>query len=144
VETPTTPVPAAAQAAPLVSAVDYGLGDTLASLRGGLQQLGNKLGDFLSKALDDATSLEVSTYVSDNISAVKYENGKFSGARLRAVTRVNIDGDTIVCVPEEDGEVDIDLWNVHLQMLQQAQTSRSELLKTAVSAVTGLTGLLKP
>jgi hypothetical protein len=127
-----------------MAAVDYGLGDTLASLRGGLQQLGNKLGDFLSKALDDATSLEVSTDVSDNISAVKYENGKFSGASLRAVTRVNIDGDTIVCVPEENGEVDIDLWNIHLQMLQQAQTSRSELLKTAVSAVTGLTGLLKP
>jgi hypothetical protein len=127
-----------------LAATDYGLGDTLASLRGGLQQLGTKLGDFLSKALDDATSLEVSTYVSDNISAVKYENGKFSGASLRAVTRVNIDGDTIVCVPEEDGEVDLDLWNIHLQMLQQAQTSRSELLKTAVSAVTGLTGLLKP
>ncbi len=135
---------ASTAAASTIAAVDYGLGDTLASLRGGLQQLGNKLGDFLSKALDDATSLEVSTYVSDNISAVKYENGKFSGASLRAVTRVNIDGDTIVCVPEEDGEVDIDLWNIHLQMLQQAQTSRSELLKTAVSAVTGLTGLLKP
>jgi len=142
-------VPGAVQAAsgPAVgtmAAVDYGLGDTLASLRGGLQQLGSKLGDFLSQALDDATSLEVSTYVSDNIAAVKYEKGQFTGARLRALTRVNIDGDTIVCVPEEDGEVDIELWNVHLQMLQQAQASRSELLKTAVSAVTGLTGLLKP
>ena len=144
-----TPAPGAVQAAsgPAVgtmAAVDYGLGDTLASLRGGLQQLGSKLGDFLSQALDDATSLEVSTYVSDNIAAVKYEKGQFTGARLRALTRVNIDGDTIVCVPEEDGEVDIELWNVHLQMLQQAQASRSELLKTAVSAVTGLTGLLKP
>jgi hypothetical protein len=134
----------AIQAAPPIAAVDYGLGDTLASLRGGLQQLGNKLGDFLSKALDDATSLEVSTYVSDNINAVKYENGKFTGARLRAVTRVNIDGDILACVPEDEGEVDIELWNIHLQMLQQAQASRSELLKTAVSAVTGLTGLLKP
>jgi hypothetical protein len=143
-ETPAVPAPAAAPAIPTTAAVDYGLGDTLASLRGGLQQLGNKLGDFLNKALDDATSLEVSTYVSDNINAVKYESGKFTGARLRAVTRVNIDGDTIVCVPEEDGEVDIELWNVHLQMLQQAQASRSELIKTAVSAVTGLSGLLKP
>lgn len=142
--TSVTSATVAGQAAPPVAAVDYGLGDTLASLRGGLQQLGNKLGDFLSKALDDATSLEVSTYVSDNINAVKYENGKFSGARLRAVTRVNIDGDILACVPEEEGEVDIELWNIHLQMLQQAQASRSELLKTAVSAVTGLTGLLKP
>lgn len=131
-------------AAPPIAAVDYGLGDTLASLRGGLQQLGNKLGDFLSQALDDATTLEVSTYVSDNIDMVKYDKGKFTGARLRALTVVKIDGDTLVCVPEQEGEVDIELWNVHLQMLQQAQTSRAELIKTAVSAVTGMVNLVKP
>ena len=42
------------------------------------------------------------------------------------------------------GEVDTDLWKIHLEMVQQAQASRAELVKTAVSAVTGLADLLKP
>jgi hypothetical protein len=50
----------------------------------------------------------------------------------------------MVVVPETDGEVDTDLWKIHLEMLQQAQASRTELVKTAVSAVTGLANLLKP
>ena len=37
------------------------------------------------------------------------ERGGFSGARLRALTRIEIDGDTLICVPEQDGVVDTDL-----------------------------------
>ena len=128
--------------------VDYGLIDNFrqvqASMGTSLQQFVGKLGDFLSKALDDATSLEVSTYVSEDMSAVKYENGQFTGARLRALTHIKIDGDTLICVPEEGGEVDTALWKVHMDMLQQAQASRAELLKTVVSAATGLADLVKP
>jgi hypothetical protein len=127
---------------------EYGLGDTFrqagTNLGAGLQQLFTKLSDFLGKALDDATSLEVATYVSENMSQVKYQEGHFTGAELRALTRVKIDGDTLVCVPEVDGEVDTALWQIHLEMLQQAQSSRAELLKTVVSATTGLGNLLKP
>jgi hypothetical protein len=130
------------------SEVDYGLIDNFrqvqASMGTSLQQFVGKLGDFLSKALDDATSLEVSTYVSDDMSTVKYENGQFTGARLRALTHIKIDGDTLICVPEEEGEVDTTLWKVHMDMLQQAQASRAELLKTVVSAATGLVDLVKP
>jgi hypothetical protein len=127
---------------------DYGLGDTFrqasANLGVGLQQLFTRLSDFLGQALDDATSLEVATYVSENMSQVEYREGRFTGARLCALTRVKIDGDTLVCVPEVDGKVDTDLWQIHLEMLQQAQASRTELLKTVVSAATGLGNLLKP
>ncbi len=127
---------------------EYGLGDTFrqagTNLGAGLQQLFTKLSDFLGQALDDATSLEVATYVSENMSQVKYQEGHFTGAELRALTRVKIDGDTLVCVPEVDGEVDTALWQIHLEMLQQAQSSRAELLKTVVSATTGLGNLLKP
>jgi hypothetical protein len=130
------------------SEVDYGLIDNFrqvqASMGTSLQQFVGKLGDFLSKALDDATSLEVSTYVSEDMSTVKYENGQFTGARLRALTHIKIDGDTLICVPEEEGEVDTALWKVHMDMLQQAQASRAELLKTVVSAATGLADLVKP
>jgi hypothetical protein len=149
-ETVATPTAAPGTQASTVpsSEVDYGLIDNFrqvqASMGTSLQQFVGKLGDFLSKALDDATSLEVSTYVSEDMSTVKYENGQFTGARLRALTHIKIDGDTLICVPEEEGEVDTALWKVHMDMLQQAQASRAELLKTVVSAATGLVDLVKP
>jgi hypothetical protein len=105
---------------------DYALIDSFKQVQSGisssLQQFVNKLGTFLTQALEDASTLEVTTYVSDNINEVKYEGGKFQGAALRAVTRMKIDGDTLVCIPEQDGEV----------------------LRTVVSAATGLTNLIKP
>jgi hypothetical protein len=115
-----------------------------ANLGGTLQDFVGQLGQFLSKALDEATSLEVATYVSDDMSGVRYEAGRFSGAQLRALTRIEIDGDSLICVPENDGEVDTALWKIHMDMVQQAQISRTELLKTVVSAATGLVDLLKP
>jgi len=127
---------------------DYGLMDSLKQAQAGmgaaLQQFVTKLGDFLGKALDEATSLEVSTYVSEDMSEVRYEGGKFSGARLRALTRMEIDGDTLICIPEEGGEVDTALWKIHMDMVQQAQANRAELLKTIVSAASGLVDLIKP
>jgi Peptidase family C25 len=127
---------------------DYGLMDSFrqaqVNLSGTLQDFVGKLGQFLGKALDEATSLEVSTYVSDDMSQVKYEAGRFSGAHLRALTRIEIDGDSLICVPETEGEVDTALWKIHMDMVQQAQVSRAELLKTVVSAATGLVDLLKP
>lgn len=126
---------------------EYGLRETVqsigAGIGGGVQKFVDKLGDFLSNALDDAASLEVKTYVSDDLSEVEYVSGKFTGANLRALTRIKIDGDTDICVPEVDGEVDTDLWQIHMDMVKQAQESRTELLKTVVSAATGLAGLLK-
>jgi hypothetical protein len=116
-----------------------------AALSGTLREFVDKLGTYMSSALDNATSLEVSTYVSDNLGTVTYEAGKFTGsARLRALTRVKIDGDTLVCVPQdEDGQVDTALWQIHLDMVRQAQEARSQLMKTLVSAASNLSGLMK-
>ncbi len=96
-----------------------------------------KLGNLLTAALDDASSLEVSTYVADDLAEVRYENGKYHGARLRAMTRIELDGDTLVCIPERDGEVDTALWNIHLEMVRTGQKNRAELLQTIVSAAGG-------
>jgi hypothetical protein len=145
---PVTVTSSAAQPGVAPVVVDYGLGDTFrkagTSVSDGLQTMVSKLSNFLGKALEDATSLEVATYVSDDLSTVEYKDGKFSDAKLRALTHIKIDGDTLAVVPETDGEVDADLWKIHLEMVQQAQASRAELVKTAVSAVTGLADLLKP
>lgn len=110
-----------------------------------LKDFVDKVGAYMSKALDDATSLEISTYTSADLSQVAYQGGKFTGGtNLRALTRIAIDGDTLVCVPtDEDGEVDAAVWQIHLDMVQQAQVSRSELLKTVMSAASSIAGLVK-
>lgn len=148
---PQTPVTSTAPVTPppyTPYPVDYGLIDSLRQASAGagtsIQNFLERLGNFLSNALDDAATLEVATYVSDHIDTVRYENGKFTGARLKALTRLKIDGDTLVCVPEEDGEVDLELWKIHTDMLQHAQASRAELMRTMVSAASGLSSLLKP
>jgi hypothetical protein len=109
----------------------------------GLRKFVDKLGEYLNKALDDATSLEVTTYVADDLGTITYEKGKLTGgARLRAITRINIDGDTIVCLPEKDGEVDTGVWNIHMDMVKQAQASRTELMKTIVSAASNIVNII--
>ncbi len=108
-----------------------------------VQSFMDRLGGFLSKALDEASTLEVATYVSDDMSAIKYDKGQFDGARLRAVTRISALGDIRACVPEEDGEVDADLWQIHAELVQQAQLGRAEMLKTAVMAAKELIAFWK-
>jgi hypothetical protein len=139
---------AAKSAAPAAAATNYGIftkdNDAApGAVSESLKRFMDKLGEYLSKALDDATSLEVYTYVADDLAAVGYQGGKFSGAQLRAMTRVNIDGDTLVCVPEKDGEVDTAVWNIHAEMVKQAQASRSELMKTIVGAAAGIANVVK-
>jgi hypothetical protein len=113
------------------------------SANSALKNFVEKLGNYLSRAIDDATSLEVSTYVAPDLSSVQYDSGKFSGAELRAVTRVSIDGDTLVCVPEKDGEVDMAVWNIHMDMVRSAQANRAELMKTIVNAAASIAGMIK-
>lgn len=108
-----------------------------------LKKFSEKLSEYLSKALDDATSLEIKTYVAEELKDVSYQNGTFTGAQLRAMTRVSIDGDTLVCVPERDGEVDAAVWEIHLEMVKQAQAARAELMKTLVSAATSVVNIVK-
>ena len=133
-----------------VAHVDFGLLDPLKQaqtrLTDALQEFAVKLGESLKKAINDASSLEVSTYVSDNMTGVTYDtaSGQFTGtAKLRALTRISFDGDTLVCVPVQEGEIDEALWTIHIDMVQRAQAHRGELLKSAVSAATGLLGALK-
>lgn len=129
------------------AAVDYGLFDASGLKEAGVrlsnsvQEFARKLGQILEKAVDDAATLEVSTYVSDDMARVTSDFERT--ADLRAFTRIKIDGDTVVCVPERGGEIDDTLWAIHVDMVQQAQANRTEMIKTAVSAATGLLDALK-
>ena len=123
--------------------VDYGLREmfdqTQENVVESLKGLTTQLGQFLKTALEDAGSLEISTYTSEDVAGVSYQGGKFVGpAQLRAKTIIKIDGDTDVLVPLDEGEVDQELWAVHLEAVKQAQISRNELLKTAITALSSL------
>lgn len=129
--------------------VDYGLLDSLrsgqAAVTDAVQKFVQKLGEYLSNVLDDAASLEVLTYVSEDLGSVTYKAGEFAGdVRLRAITRVMIDGDAKVCIPEKDGELDTAVWAVHMDMVRQAETSRAELMRTMVSAAANLANIFTP
>ena len=100
-----------------------------------------KLGDTITGALGDMTSLEVRTYVASDMREFFVDEGEMHGAELRAYTRISLDGDTIVCVPERDGEVDKSVLEVHEKMVRQAQEARMELMRTIVQAAASLTGL---
>ena len=115
--------------------------EALDTIGSSFQELTRKLSAFLAAALEDASTLKVSTYTSDNLGQVKMDNGELSGANLRALTYIKMDGDTLVCVPQENGQVDMALWNIHLEMVKQAQEGRAELIKTAVAAASSLVGI---
>jgi hypothetical protein len=147
---PPDPVPATlpVSSTPDV-AVEFGLGDTFKKakerLTDALEEFADKLGNSLKKAFEDASSLQVSTYVSEDMAGVSYHAGddQFKGpVKLRAVTHIKMDGDTVVCIPEKGDEIDKSLWAIHSDMVQKAQTHRTELLKAVVSAAAELVKLV--
>ena len=122
------------------------LGEARDRLGEALTGLVANLGRALQSAVDDATSLRVVTYTSDDMEGATFDKqtGRFAGtARLRAVTRISFDGDTLVCVPEEDGVVDDRLWAIHADAVATARAHQAELLKAAVAAASGLLGVVR-
>lgn len=106
-----------------------------------LTDMAEQAGQLLRSAVADAASLEVATYVSDDLNSVRYnvERGTFEGSiRLRALTRVSIDGDTLNCLPEEDGALDLALWQLHNDVVQRAQANRREMLRVALTTANNL------
>ena len=123
--------------------VDFGVFDLLRGKEGepsALRQFIEKVAGSLQTAVSKATTLEVTTYVSDEMGGVTYDRQTrtLTNAQLRALTVISLDGDVLACVPQAGGKVDADLWALHLQLVDSAQTNRNELFRIAISAVTGL------
>lgn len=114
-------------------------GGIIDSLRGFVTKLGDKISDVVS----DMGTLEVTTYVAKDMSEVRIQGGQVMGAELRAYTRVSLDGDTVVVVPERDGEIDESALQLHTAMVQQAQRARGEMLAMVIQVATNLAGLGK-
>jgi hypothetical protein len=112
-----------------------------------LEGMTTSLSQALQTMFQDITSVHVETYVSDDLETVTFdpESRRLTGnARLRAMTHIKADGDTLVCIPETAGEVDEITWTVHAEAVRQAQSYRAELLKAGISTATALLGTGKP
>jgi len=139
---PQPPTPATA------AEVQFGLLDPLrdaqSKLSSTLQDVMQRIGESLQKAVENLTTTEVLTYVSDDLPNVQYQNGRFTGAKLCALSRLNINGNTLACVPTStDGKVDDALWKIHCDSVDKALANRTETIKLASSAAANLLGALK-
>ncbi len=106
------------------------------SLTDTMQQLAARLAAFV----ENATSLNVATYVSEEIESISYDAGTkdFTGeAHQRALTHVSLDGDIKIVIPTEAGELDQALWDIHARMVDQAMSNRTALIKVAAEILTG-------
>ncbi len=128
---------------------DFGLLDSMKSaqknLRDALEQFSNKLSDTLKQAAVDLSSLEVSTYVSDDMADVAYQNGELAGnAQRRIYTHISLDGDANNCIREtaEEG-TDQALLTLHDKMVERALAQRAEMIKIVVSGSKELLSVLK-
>lgn len=123
---------------------------TRKDLLGG-QTLGDALKSFirqltesLSQAADNISSLEVRTFGSNDMNQVRYDFGsrEFSGpVRLRALTRINLDGDMQIVVPEKDEQLDEMLWAAHVSMVKEAQATRAQFIGSMTEMATRLIAL---
>ncbi len=136
---------------PNLAETDFGLFDMGKSIADSLKDVSAKLSEMLSRVVDDLTSLEVMTYTADDLENAEYDPGTKSfgaSARLKAYTRIELDGDMINLIPErlqtvEDdeaaiasAEIDEKLWHIHQTMVAQAQTGRVAFVK-ALAEVAG-------
>jgi hypothetical protein len=128
VKTPTAPV-----SKPVAAAVDYGL---LSDMTDSLQDLTKKIVGKLGEAVNALATVEVSTYTTSDMNAAKTSG--MQTATLRAYSKVRLDGNAELCVPETNGQVDEALWKIHSDMVQKALDNRTAMLKAIASAVSSL------
>jgi hypothetical protein len=117
--------------------MDEGVGEIKEKIVSSVQGFVERMTQAVEKAMTEVTTLEVLTYTSDDLAKVKKEDLEGT-ATLHAVTRIEFDGDIKNFVPTRGGQIDQALWALHLEMVQQAQTNRAELVRTAVEAISGL------
>ena len=113
--------------------------EALNKLRAALKTLGEKIEQFA----DDVSTLEVRTYVSDRLDQIDSDPQFFTTAEPRALTHIDLDGDTRVVVPMNAGELDEALWRVHVETVAQAQAHREAMFRTVMDLVRGLAPTLK-
>jgi poly(3-hydroxybutyrate) depolymerase len=83
--------------------------------------------------------VEVKTYTSRDLAAAATTPPDAPvAAELRAFSRIRLDGDIEICVPTDHGEPDRALWQLHVDMVKQAQAHRAELMQMLLTTAARL------
>lgn len=109
-----------------------------------------RLGTMLKDAAADVSSLEVRTFVSDDVKGAGAQYNRKNGAspfgdaaNLRAMTHISLDGDMDVLIPRKASEIDDQLWQIHKDMVEQALEHRAKMIELLTSAAASLANPLK-
>lgn len=108
------------------------------------QDFGARLGEMLKEAAADVSSLEVRTFVSDDVKGAGAKYNRRSSerfgdtAQLRAMTHISLDGDMDVLIPRRANEIDDQLWQIHKDMVAQALEHRAKMIELLTSAAASL------
>jgi hypothetical protein len=126
------------------SSVVEGVRETIASA---LAAAATRLGAALTEIVAEVSTLEVATYVSDDMDAVTYDSASHSfsaPAHRKVVTRLRLDGNALQLLPIDADAVDDRLWTRHVELFHTAQAHRAELVKALSEAVARLMGAVNP
>ena len=125
--------------------------DSKGKLKKGFQRLMSKIGD----AIEDAASLEVTTFTGDfsfkssqvvQAGVDKFEISKVlknmsvknqTDIKLVAYTNVKIDADVSTIVKSDLSESDTDLLNLHAQMMESSKASRKAVIEMVTNLIRG-------
>jgi hypothetical protein len=122
------------------TAVDFSSTDSLSAARDrlsqSLQRFTNQLSEMLEATVEGDSTIEVQTYVSENLRRAA-ENSAETG-ELKALTRIRSDGDTEVYVPEGSDQIAAALWNIHLDSVRLAQAHQMEVTNAAATTAARL------
>lgn len=122
-------------------AVDQDFAIQISDITQSLKAFGDKIAKAVSEATEKIMTLEVRTYTADNLNAITSSNT--ANAELRALTHVDFDGDMRVYVPATGAEVDTELWEIHREMVREAQTNRAQFLGAMAKLASDLLGMIK-
>lgn len=138
----STPAPAAPAFGRPEAAVDYGFFSADPGTKSTLQELASTLTAKIGEAINAVATVQVKTYTTASLTD-KPGVDPFTGACLRAISEIRLDGNARICVPEKDGQVDDAIWKLHSDMVDKALSNRIEMFKLAASAASSLLGVLK-
>jgi len=122
-------------------AVDQDFAIQINEITKSLQEFGNKIAGAVSEATKKIMTLEVRTYTAGNLNTITVKDT--GDAELRALTHVDFDGDMRVFVPSVGAEVDTELWDIHREMVREAQSNRAQFLGAMAKLASDLLGMIK-
>ena len=122
------------------------------TLQEAVQKYAHDLAEQVSRFVKDISELEVRTFTTPNDQVnVLIDNrpdldemATKGNIALRAYTKISLDGDTTVCVPQDaNGEVDRSVWGIHQTMVQLAMTNRATMLRAMGDAASAALSALR-